>query len=130
MMKKIMKVFTLLGLFICLGACQKGGENNSSSSQEHSLPIVEGEITVNFYVDFTRVNDDDIYYSYTVENGSLLTPPKETPKAIYPEFPVFKGWSNKEVIDDLSDIWDFSKDKIQSTSKTFKMFGIWMAEGE
>ncbi len=127
-MKTTTKVLTLLSLLFSFSACQKTEENNNSSGD--SKPVEETKITVKFYVDYTRTSEKDIYYTYETTNGSLLTPPNENPEPIYPEFPVFKGWSHKEIIDDLEDIWDFSTDKIETTSKTFNMFGIWMAEGE
>ncbi len=125
-MKNIVKAFVLTGLILAFASCQKK-ENQDSSP---SIPLYEDEVTVNFYPDFTSTLSTDIFYTVTLNNGDLLPVPPGTPAQKFPELPVFKGWSDKEVIDDLNDLWDFKKDKLQSPTQIFNMYGIWMAEGE
>ena len=89
-------------------------------------------VTVRFYVDYNHQSStDDIYYSCQVENGSLITDkPADPQTSNYPEFPNFKGWSEKEIIDDYDDLWKFETDVMNSTMQVFRIYGIWMAPGE
>ena len=65
-----------------------------------------------------------------MKNGSKLEAPATPTKAPMPEFPVFLGWSYKEIINDKKDLWDFSKDTVQTDETSFNLFGIWVAQGE
>ena len=103
------------------------GEKESSSSST----IIEKKVTVNFYLDFNQLESKNIYYTTEVDNGGLITSLPPTPTVSnYPDFPVFKGWSKKEIIDDVNDLWDFSSDTVVANSGTLNLFGIWVAEGE
>ena len=111
-----------------------GGDNSSAdsgSSSSSSVSIIEKKVTVNFYLDFNQLEAKNVYYSTEADNGGLISQGPPTPTASnYPEFPVFKGWSQKEIIDDVNDLWDFSKDVVVANSGTLNLFGIWVAEGE
>lgn len=127
------KLFGLLALSaLMLVGC--GGNKTSSGGGNNSSSIEEGDITVNFYLDYNQLAVDEIYASYKVFNNTKLTAPA-TPTsdmAPLPEFPVFKGWSTKQIIDDESELWDFDKDvlNLQSGVTSFRLFGFWASEGE
>ena len=141
-MKKL-SLLLLLASF-SLVACTSSRNNNSDGKTDDDSgqtvnpggddgdkidPTVK--ITVNYYLDYNQLAAKVIYYTEEVQNGSKLTKPGDPSKGNFPEFPVFKGWSTKEVIDNVSDLWDFDKDVVSVTSgKTFNLFGIWVATGE
>ena len=117
---------SLVGLAGCKKSSSGGnGGNNSGGGTED-----DGKIQVNFYIDYNQWNAKETYYSIRVKNGSKLTAPDHPTKAPMPEFPVFLGWSKKEVIDNKEDLWNFSTDVVGTTSQTFNLFGIWVVEGE
>lgn len=121
-MKKLFIPF-LFALSFSLGAC---GVNPDPSPIDPTQ-----EITVNYYLDYNQIVSKNIYLSVTVKNGSKLTKPADPTTPIFPEFPVFKGWSSKEIIDDAKDLWDFSKNTVRVTDgTTFNLFGIWVSTGE
>ena len=120
-----MKKFTLPLLLLCLtplvASCGK------------KTTVVEYEVTVTFYLDYNQVAAGNIYYTEVVMNGHKIEEPEkptanQTPLEAYP---VFLGWSTKEVIDDTKDLWNFDKDKLQleNTSK-LSLFGIWVADDD
>ena len=122
-MKKLFIPF-LFALTFALGAC--GGVNPDPTPIDPTQ-----EITVNYYLDYNQIVGKNVYQTVTVKNGSKLTKPLDPTTPVYPEFPVFKGWSSKEIIDDTKDLWDFSKDTVRVTSgSTFSLFGIWVSAGE
>lgn len=113
------------------GDGEQSSEVSSETSSSTSSTIIEKKVTVNFYLDFNQLEAKEIYYTTEVDNGGLITSLPPTPTVSnYPEFPVFKGWSKKEIIDDINDLWDFSKDTVVANSGTLNLFGIWVAEGE
>ena len=131
-MKKLSIALLLVATsFIGLAGCKKsssggnGGNNSGGGGTED-----DGKIQVNFYIDYNQWNAKETYYSTRVKNGSKLTAPDNPTKAPMPEFPVFLGWSKKEVIDNKEDLWNFSTDVVDTTSQTFNLFGIWVVEGE
>ncbi len=107
---------------------QSGSDSPSSSSSE---PIIEKKVKVNFYLDYNHVSDDQIIFTTQIDNGGLITEKPNNPtEAPYPEFPVFKGWSKREIIDDISELWNFETDIVVANSGVFSLYGIWVAEGE
>ena len=123
-MKRSYLLLSLLSLTLLVG-CNKSGK-----SSEEPLPF-EGEVTITFYADYNQKIVKNVYYECTVQNGELITDkPNKPSEAPFPEFPNFKGWSSKEIIDDDKDLWDFSTDKVISKTASFELFGIWVAEGE
>ncbi len=128
-MKKKILVLAALSILMLIG-CGKNGNNSSSGGGDSSGPK-EDLITVNFYLDYNQKAIKNIYHTCKVKNGSVITnlPPTPT-EAPYPEFPVFKGWSYKELIASEEDLWDFTTDKIDTKSTVFELYGYWAAEGE
>ena len=103
--------------------------SEEASSESTSIdPTVR--VTVNFYIDYDHTHYRVRYYRTYVNNGELITDVPETPEAPLPEFPIFVGWSTKEVTDDYdNDIWDFANDHVMLTnSNTLNFYGIWAAE--
>ena len=94
------------------------------------MDIGINEVRLNLYLDYNQVDAENIYYSIIVEKGSLLVEPKKPDTPPMPEFPVFKGWSKKEIIDDYKDLWNFKKDRVQTDAKIYRLYGIWVVEGE
>ena len=141
-MKK--QLLSLLSLSLILAGCtgwdnlpnnSSNSSNNSSSSQtssSSSSTIVERKVTVKFYLDFTLVAAGDVYYTVEVDNGGLIpAKPDDPTESPFPgEYPVFKGWSRKEIINDDADLWNFATDKVVANKGEFAIFGIWVAEGE
>ena len=123
-MKKFLLLFALSSIMMV--GCHNN--NNGGGSQG------EGDITVKYYLDFNALAMNDIYEEVLVFNNSKLKEPKRptAEQAPLPEFPVFKGWSTKEVIDDDSDLWNFATDKVNVDSGTteFRLYGFWASEGE
>lgn len=133
-MKKLSVISLLLmSSIMCLGGCNKSsgesGGGGSGGGGGGGQPA-DGKVQVDFYIDFNQWNAKETYYSVRVANGSKLTAPATPTKAPMPEFPVFLGWSKKEVIDNKEDLWDFSTDVVETTTQTFNLFGIWVVEGE
>lgn len=139
MKNRNMLILSLLASMAFLSACDNssggGGGGNSGDSQD------DGKITVSFYIDFNYANANkewnisggnslETYDVQRVENGSKVTKPADPTTAPFPEFPVFLGWSKKEVIDSKSDLWNFDTDTINTETKTFSLYGCWAAEGE
>ena len=124
-----MKKLHVISLFLMASALIVTGCNKKSSGGSGDQPS-DGKIQVNFYIDYNQWNAKETYYSVRVKNGSKLKAPDNPTKAPMPEFPVFLGWSKKEVIDNKEDLWNFSTDVVDTTSQTFNLFGIWVVEGE
>ena len=118
-----MKRFTSTLLAVGMAAMViTGCKGNNKNNQK---------ITVNFYLDYNEITANEVYYTYEIKNGSKLKEPTKPSEGTFPEFPVFKGWSHKEIIDNDADLWNFSKDEVNlEKGSVFNMFGIWVAEGE
>lgn len=140
-MNKLLLLSVLsLGLLMgCTGnnnPSQSGGNSGNESESDNpssssSEPIIEKKVTVNFYLDYNHVSNDQIIFTTQVDNGGLISEKPTNPtEAPYPEFPVFKGWSKKEIIDDINDLWNFESDIVIANSGVFSLYGIWVAEGE
>lgn len=132
-MKKVILTLLVLSSFALFGCKENGGSSsgNPIEPSSSSEPIIEKKVTVNFYLDFSQVDAKNVYYTCEIDNGSLISEiPANPTEAPFPEFPVFKGWSKKEVIDEINDLWDFSSDIVIANSGTFNLFGIWVAQGE
>ena len=109
---------------------QTDSSSSESSSSEEST-IIERKVTVNFYLDYNQVAAGKIYFTTEVDNGGLiLEQPANPTEAPYPEFPVFKGWSAKEIINNENELWNFATDKVVTNQGTFSIYGFWVAEGE
>ena len=134
-MKKLSIALLLMSSFLALAGCNKssggsgGSGGNGGSGGSGGGSTDDGKIQINFYADYNQIEAKNVYHTYRIENGSLLTKPAD-PTAPLPEFPVFLGWSSKEIIDNKADLWDFSTDKVQTDEPTFNLFGIWVAQGE
>ena len=134
-MKKLSIALLVMASFLGLAACGNnsgGGSGGGGSGGGDSGGGTEddGKIQINFYADFNQLNSKNVYHTYRVENGSKLTKPADPTTAPLPEFPVFLGWSVREIVDNKEDLWDFSTDVVQTEEKTFNLFGIWVAQGE
>lgn len=130
-MKKKVLLLAVLSTFLLLGC--KNGQNGSSSggSNSGSNQPTEDLVTVNFYLDYNQKIVKNIYHSCKVANNSLITDIPSVPtEAPYPEFPVFKGWSYKELIASEDDLWDFTTDKVNTNNNVMDLYGYWAAEGE
>ena len=125
-----MKKFRL-PLLLLLAACSSSALAGckKSSGGDPDDPT-DGYVTVNFYLDYNKEAAGEIYETQKVKNGSKVTEPTKPTEAPFPEFPNFLGWSEKEIIDNKSDLWNFSKNKIKTNYSEFSLFGIWVAEGE
>jgi len=121
-----MKKILLVSLMAMTAFMAVGCKKSSSDSED------DGKIQVNYYLDYNQITAGEIYYSYRVENNSKLQEPDRPTEGKFPEFPIFKGWSKKEVIDNMDELWNFSTDvmKVKEGIKTFNLFGIWVAQGE
>ncbi len=109
----------------------QGGSGSDDTSSSSSESIIEKKVTVNFYLDYNHVSKDQIIFTVEVDNGGLISEKPANPtEAPYPEFPVFKGWSKKEIIDDINDLWNFESDIVIANSGVFSLYGIWVVEGE
>lgn len=136
-----MKIRTIIPLVLfagvlCLGGCHRasgggsggGGSGGGGGGGDPVTPT--GQIAVNFYLDFNKVNEKEVYYTVNVKKGDKLTAPTTPTQAPLPEFPVFLGWSKKEIVDDKKDLWNFSTDTVDTNESVFNIYGIWVAEGE
>jgi len=122
-LKKLAYLALIPSLFAFSATACSGGDDKSSES----LPP---NVVVTFYIDFNQPNSDEYYDQVTIEQGGKVTAPADPTEAPFPEFPVFMGWSAKEIIKSKADLWDFSNNTITSKSGTFEIYGIWVAEGE
>ena len=131
-MKKKVLLLAVLSTFLLIG-CGKSNNNSSSGGKDSSSGGGQKEefVTVNFYADYNQKAIENVYYSCKVKNGSLITDiPNNPTEALYPDFPVFKGWSYKELIADEGDLWNFATDKVNTKYNTFDLYGYWVVEGE
>ena len=134
MIKTILPIILLAGVLSACGGkggSSQGGSSSSQSDSSSSISIDEKvTVTVNFYRDYNYTHYRVRYYQTTVKNGSLITDVPATPEAPLPEFPVFKGWSTKEITDDYEhDIWNFETDRVMLVNAdTINFYGIWAAE--
>lgn len=127
-MKKSTLVLALLAPMMLLSGCKKKGGGQVDPPKP---PIPEITVTCNFYLDYNSQSPKTKYYTTTVQNGELIAnPPANPTEAPFEEFPVFKGWSTSEIIDDDSKIWNFATDKVESQYSTLNFFGIWVALGD
>ena len=130
-MKKIWIFSALLLLApLSLAGCKRSSSNDGPETPSGSGEEDDDSVTVNFYLDYNKINLNEVYHSQTVKRGKTVSEPPKPSEAPSPEFPVFLGWSAKEIIDDKKDLWNFSKDKITTEYDEFEIFGIWVAEGE
>ena len=136
-MKRVLFSLLVLSSIALTGCIEQGGSSSSgqssqdSSQSSSSTSIVERKVTVNFYLDYNQVLAGNVYFTTQVDNGSLITEKPANPtESNYPEFPVFKGWSNKEIIDNLDELWNFDVDIVIGNTGTFNLYGIWVAQGE
>lgn len=125
-MKKlhVISLFLMASTLIVTGCNKKSGGGSGGGGSTD-----DGKIEVNFYADYNQLSAKNPCHTVRVKNGSKLTAPS-TPEAPMPEFPVFLGWSYKEIINDKKDLWNFSTDVVQTDEPTYNIFGIWVAEGE
>lgn len=136
-MKKLKLLLLAPALLTLVVACRgRDGAKSSSSSDEESSSssiVIDPtlDVTVNFYIDYNNTHYKLRYYQTTVKNGSLITDVPANPTAPSEDFPVFKGWSTKEITDDYeNDIWNFATDRVQqaSTNLVLDFYGIWAAQ--
>ena len=120
--KKVALLALLPSLFALSMTGCKGEED-----QPGSLP---DNVTVNFYIDFNQVDSGETYYTVTIGQGERVNAPDKPTEAPFEEFPVFIGWSDKEIVNSTNDLWDFNKNTITSKTGTCALYGIWVAEGE
>ena len=128
---KNLKIIPLVLFTSLIGitGCNKGGGGGGGGV---TPTPDDGKIQINYYLDYNQINTKNTYYTTRVKNGSKLKEPTK-PKskdAPLPEFPVFLGWSRKEIIDDKKDLWNFSTDVVNTEETEFNLFGIWVSEGE
>ena len=133
-MKKLLLTSLLLSLSITGCSCSRhgSGDNKDPWDDDDEPEIVPGmPVTVRFYTDYNHTESADILLEYVSANGELLTQKPANPTtSYYEEFTVFKGWSEKPIIDDDKDLWDFSTDVVASHTGVLRIFGIWVATGE
>lgn len=137
-MKKRILFSFLFVLPLLMTACfknNKSSSNNSSGGESQSSTSIpdKDKITVTFYVDLNQKIAKNIYSQSVLTWGDKITKPADPTEALDPAFPVFKGWSLKDVIDDDSDLFDFSKplsEEFVDSYMTVDLYGIWVAEGE
>ena len=129
-MKKLRFILLPLLAFslISCGGASDPGTSTSSGASDTSIDY-DTDVTVNFYADYNMAVDGTTFKVVTVKNGQKLENPG-TPQVVLPEFPVFKGCSTHEIINDLKYLWDFDKDVVMTSKPTLNLYGIWVAEGE
>lgn len=122
-----MKKTLLVSLLMVSALMVVGCKNKKGNTSED-----DGKITVNFYLDYNQITAGEIYYTYRIENNSKLTKPADPTEGKYPEFTVFKGWSSKELIYNMDELWNFDTDvmNVKEGYRTFNMFGQWVSQGE
>lgn len=129
-MKNKILLLAALSTLLLIG-CNNTNNNSSGGNNGGSSQPKEELVTVYFYADYNQKMLENVYFSCKVTNGSLITNIPDNPtEPLYPEFPVFKGWSYKELIADEGDLWNFQTDKVNTQQNTFDLFGFWAAEGE
>ncbi len=128
---KKLGLITLLSAASLLAACT-GGTTSSSSAQSSSAAPYVGTVKVYFYIDFTQPDSGEYYDMKEIQNGNVVAAPSNPTTPKFEEFPVFLGWSEKELISSKDDLWDFSKDivNISEGETSFSLYGIWVAQGE
>ena len=134
MKKLIYPVLLVLPLLVtsCFKNNKKSSSGDPSDSSSTSIPD-QDKITVTFYEDLNQKIAKNIYKREVLTWGDKIERPVDPSVPLDPAFPVFKGWSLKDVIDDDSDLFDFSKplsEEFVDSYMTVDLFGIWVAEGE
>lgn len=130
MKKKVLLLTSVLALGLTLAAC---GTKNKDSSGSEEESFSGPTCTVKFYISYNHYDKDlkyEPYFETKVERGSKIKKQPQTPESPYPEFPVFKGWSKYQVLDNYEGkIWNFETD-VTPNSANLELFGIWVAQGE
>lgn len=131
-MKKSLLGLALLAPLMLLGGCKKKSPGPVTPPGPTPDPIDPTlKVTCNFYIDFNHYNHKTRYFQTIVMNDNLIEEVPPTPtEAPFEEFPVFLGWSTKEIVEDPSDIWNFATDKVESYYSTLSFYGIWVAVGD
>ena len=131
-MKNIFKILSTLLILSSLAGCSCQSKNQKTSDSESEVnPIIEGvTVTVTYYISFNDTSRTGRYQVDTVKSGEKLTKPANPTTAPLEEFPTFKGWSLKQLINDDSDLWDFDKDIVTGQTQSMYLYGIWVAAGE
>ena len=135
-MKKLGLLLVIPAFLALATGCKNSGANTSSGSGDSQTPSSSEidknmDVIVNFYIDYNNTHYKLRYYQTTVKNGSKITDVPATPTAPSEDFPVFKGWSTKEITDDYAnDIWNFSTDVVaqDSNNPVLDFYGIWAAQ--
>ena len=126
-MKKRFVLLAVLTSFFLTACPNPGGGGGGGGGNKDNRQ----EITIKFYGDYNQKVIDNDYYTCKVYNGDKITDiPADPAEPFYPDFPVFKGWSVKELIGSEEDLWDFATDIVDTTDNTMYLFGYWAAEGE
>lgn len=141
-------LFPFAFLALIISGC--GGGSSSSSTSESSSNTsswtsdssTEGLCLVRFYknfsvgnieIDYDEDNAEDpyhtkeAYYWYYSEPNVLLEEPTTPTASDDPAFPLFLGWSEKPIINNESDLIDFTTDKVPSR-EVYTLYGIWVSE--
>ena len=121
-----MKRKLLLGLLPALLAMSVTGCSGGDDDTGEKLPE---NVVVTFYIDFTQQDGEEYYAVQTIKQGEKVVAPETPTQSQFKEFPVFLGWSEKEIIDNKQDLWNFDN-TITSKTGTFSIYGIWVAKGE
>lgn len=120
-MKKFL--FLLVPMLLTLGACTPATSSSSSEDDPYRID----QVTVYFFESAVKFDTKNPFYSYTVDLGGKLTAPETNPVSSDPAFNTFLGWSNKPIIMNNDDLWDFENDKIPSyiPNLEFYVYGQW-----
>ena len=123
-------------LLIGCGARRNKQEDKVLPNPDEIDDKENGEVTVNFYSDFNQKIAKVIYATQSWDFGDKVVEIAGPSTAPDPAFSEFAGWSAKEVVDDLSDLFDFStvlsKENVDdSTGKyVLDLFGIWITKAD
>ena len=129
-MKKALLILPLVTLFALTGCRRHHHDSYTEITGTDTVDIKQDEVRVDFYLDYNQVDAKNIYVSYVIKKGTHVKEPKKPTTPPMPEFPVFKGWSKKEIIDNYQDLWNFDRDVVDTLGNVFNLYGIWVCEGE
>ena len=137
MKKNIFKLLPVL--LLGLTACGGGGHSSSGGNESSELPTTKDAIVL-FFLDYNHADENNPYFQaewyfgvpldreqLVDADGNKLVDPKDS-DASYKEFGHFLGWSMHPVVDDESDLWDFSKDvkEKDERGKYLQLYGVWV----
>lgn len=113
-------------LFSSSAPTSSSSEPSSETSSSEDPMFAKDKVKVYFFESGVKYDRYNPYYLVEVEVGSKISNPG-TPASTDPAFNVFVGWSNKPIVMDDSEIWNFEEDTLPNyvPGGEYYLYGQW-----